>query len=582
MRTLHDWVYEIESGSLRLWLVRLGLFTLVAGLAAWIGLREFNGLRTMEAMDLAQQGRQLALGKGFTTELIRPLALWQLRAKHGNQSPSISEFPETLTPPLYPLLLSGIFRLGFMSKVLDFDVPPEKVKTFRVYTPDYVPLVLNLLVVVLTSLFVFLWGTKQFDLGVGITAGVFFLGTSAIWDFAIQGGSSCLIVLLYGTSGWILSHVMESEETDGPNLNPSMAGLGSFFAGFLISLAPLVQVIQIWGVLAFLVLGFLCGKLNRWFFLLGAMIPFLLLFLWLGKLWLITGNPLGLNWAYFLSDSGTYPGSMVWRTFSFDINKIDVWKRVMGSSLRGLSMILQKGPYLCGGTIVGILAMVSLLHNFRQRSAAMGRNAWGLLAVVLVFASSFVFRAGDEGGSPILIALLPMACVYGSAFLWISIERWKFEIDLLGKLLACLVVLAASWPTLARLALPEPPPFSYPPNYPPIFIYMRSWFQPNELQASDLPWAEAWYTGVPTLWLPSTREDFLKIHDRVTPVFSILLTPMSSDVKMYSQMLVDNSEWKSWSDLIRRQKPPDLPQSFVTSLPPNNEYLLLSLQKRWN
>jgi hypothetical protein len=111
---------------------------------------------------------------------------------------------------------------------------------------------------------------------------------------------------------------------------------------------------------------------------------------------------------------------------------------------------------------------------------------------------------------------------------------------------------------------------------------MRSWFQPNELQASDLPWAEAWYTGVPTLWLPSTREDFLKIHDRVTPVFSILLTPMSSDVKMYSQMLVDNSEWKSWSDLIRRQKPPDLPQSFVTSLPPNNEYLLLSMQKRWN
>ena len=175
-----------------------------------------------------------------------------------------------------------------------------------------------------------------------------------------------------------------------------------------------------------------------------------------------------------------------------------------------------------------------------------------------------------------------MACVYGSAFLWISIERWKFEIDLLGKLLACLVALLACWPTLARLALPEPPPFSYPPNYPPIFIFMRSWFEPNELQASDLPWAEAWYSNTPTLWIPSTREDFLKIHDRVNPVFSILFTPMSSDVKMYSQMLSENSEWNSWADLIRRQKPPDLPQAFATSLPPNNDYLLLSLQKRWN
>ena len=111
---------------------------------------------------------------------------------------------------------------------------------------------------------------------------------------------------------------------------------------------------------------------------------------------------------------------------------------------------------------------------------------------------------------------------------------------------------------------------------------MRSWFEPGEFQASDLPAAEAWYAEQPTLWLPMTREDFLKIHDRVAPVFSILLTPASSDVRMYSQMLSDNAEWKEWADLIRRQKPPDLPQAFATSLPPNNDYLLLSIQKRWN
>lgn len=111
---------------------------------------------------------------------------------------------------------------------------------------------------------------------------------------------------------------------------------------------------------------------------------------------------------------------------------------------------------------------------------------------------------------------------------------------------------------------------------------MKSWFEPGELQASDLPAAEAWYTEQPTLWIPSTREDFLKIHDRVAPVFSILFTPASSDARMYSQMLTDNSEWKEWADLIRRQKPPDLPQAFATSLPPNNDYLLLSVQKRWN
>ena len=178
--------------------------------------------------------------------------------------------------------------------------------------------------------------------------------------------------------------------------------------------------------------------------------------------------------------------------------------------------------------------------------------------------------------------LLPAACVYGAAYLWIVIERWKLHLELLGRLFAILVALAAAWPALARVVLPEPPPFAYPPTYPPIFLFMRSWFEPGELQASDLPAAEAWYAEQPTLWLPTSREDFLKIHDRVAPVFSILFTPASSDARMYSQMLADNSEWKEWADLIRRQKPPDLPQAFATSLPPNNDYLLLSIQKRWN
>ena len=137
-------------------------------------------------------------------------------------------------------------------------------------------------------------------------------------------------------------------------------------------------------------------------------------------------------------------------------------------------------------------------------------------------------------------------------------------------------------PTLSRLLLSNPAPFAYPPTYPPIFLYMRSWFEPNELQASDLPAAEAWYSAQPTLWIPSTRQDFLKIHDRVAPVFSILFTPASSDARLYSQILAEKSEWVAWGDLIQRQKAPDLPQAFATSLPPNNEYLLLSTQKRWN
>jgi len=38
MSGLQDWVYQVESGGVRIWLVRVALFCLVVGMAAWIGI----------------------------------------------------------------------------------------------------------------------------------------------------------------------------------------------------------------------------------------------------------------------------------------------------------------------------------------------------------------------------------------------------------------------------------------------------------------------------------------------------------------------------------------------------------------
>ena len=143
MKSLQDWVYNVEAGPIRLWLVRIALFLLVVGLSAYIGIREFNGLRTFEAMDVAQQARQLAEGKGFTTLLIRPLALWQIRANLGTEAPAVSAFPETLTPPLFPMVLAGLFKFGMVTKLLSFEMSAEALKGFRVFPPDMVFLALT-------------------------------------------------------------------------------------------------------------------------------------------------------------------------------------------------------------------------------------------------------------------------------------------------------------------------------------------------------------------------------------------------------------------------------------------------------
>lgn len=582
MKTLQDWVYNVEAGPIRLWLVRIALFLLVVGMGAYIGIREFNGLRTFEAMDLAQQARQLVEGKGFTTLLIRPLALWQVRANLEDNAPSVTSFPETLTPPLYPVLLAACFKAGMVSKVISFELSPEALKGFRIFPPDTVVLALHLVLLVGTAFLVYGWAQRQFDIGTGVLAVVFFLGSSPVWTHAVAGGATLFVVFLYAFAGWLFCQGLcgqEESKEAGEIRRNWICFLG---AGLVLGLACLVQIIQVWAVIAALGLGWIMLRSGKWALAAGLVVALGLFVLWLVRLWMVAGNPIGLNWAFLLADSPRYPGETIWRSYSFNIEQTDVWRRLGGSILRGFTDLVSQGPALVGNAVAGTLALVASLHAFRRPSAAAGRNFWGGVGAVLILATAFIQRSPETDGHGILMALLPAACVYGSAYLWIIIDRWKLHLELLGRLFAILVALVACWPTLARVLLPPPPPFAYPPTYPPIFLFMRSWFEPGELQASDLPAAEAWYAEQPTLWLPTTRADFLRIHDRVNPIFSILFTPASSDARMYSQMLAENSEWNEWADLIRRQKPPDLPQAFATSLPPNNDYLLLSIQKRWN
>lgn len=581
MSDLQNWVYQMEAGALRIWLVRIALFCLFVGLAAWIGISEFHGLGTRESMDLAQQARQLSTGNGFSTDFIRPLALWQLRSKYGNDAPSVAKFPETLSPPLYPVIVGGIFRLGELSHLVKFKLTPEDVKGMRVYPPDYLILGFNLLLVLLSAICVYYWAERQFDFGVAILGTVFFFGSTILWDQALLGGVACLVVFLYALAGCLLANGCCQTE----RMDETGGGVGAvwyFLAGIACGILPSVQLIQIWPVLAILGLAFVCVPHGRWWFFLGVILGLGVFLAWLGRLWVVTGNPLGLNWAHLLADSSKYPGTLLWRSYDFDLAKTEIWRKIVGLAIRGGAFLISQGPQICGNALVGCLAVLALFHPFRRFSAVVGKNLWGGALAALFLGTAFVQREGMDPEVPPLLGLLPVACVFGAAFLWILIERWKLEIDLLGQVFVVGVAFLVVTPTLSRLLLSNPAPFAYPPTYPPIFLYMRSWFEPNELQASDLPAAEAWYTGQPTLWIPSTREDFLKIHDRIAPVFSILFTPASSDARLYSQILAEKSEWVAWGDLIQRQRPPDLPQAFVTSLPPNNEYLLLSIQKRWN
>ena len=113
---IQELIHSLEEGDGRVWLQRfiLLLLTLIA-----LGLYHFDGVKnfsTVEAMDLAQLGRNLSEGRGFTTQLIRPLSLHlqSPRAVEQGVNPRqliTAAHPDISHPPLYPLALGVLFKV---------------------------------------------------------------------------------------------------------------------------------------------------------------------------------------------------------------------------------------------------------------------------------------------------------------------------------------------------------------------------------------------------------------------------------------------------------------------------------------
>ena len=97
MRQLQDLIYKLEEGSGSR-LIRNGLLGMLALLLV-IGYnaRAYKNFTTQEAMDMAQVGRNIAEGRGYSTLLIRPFSPrirrltvpgWQCRTPASDRIPA--------------------------------------------------------------------------------------------------------------------------------------------------------------------------------------------------------------------------------------------------------------------------------------------------------------------------------------------------------------------------------------------------------------------------------------------------------------------------------------------------------------
>src|SRR3954471_24604568 len=132
MPLIQESIHKLEvAGGTRPLKVALSILAVLA-LAALYNFRAYHNMSNQEAMDAAQLARNIAQGKGYTTDFIRPFSMFLLKKNNEHELASgarLSELamikgdhPDIANPPAYPVLLAMLMKL----LPFDFSMPLNK------------------------------------------------------------------------------------------------------------------------------------------------------------------------------------------------------------------------------------------------------------------------------------------------------------------------------------------------------------------------------------------------------------------------------------------------------------------------
>jgi len=583
------WTVEIGRGR-RVVLWALTVLVAIALSLLYTAIK-FRGLEYREAMDMAQLARNIARGEGFTTYLIRPLSLWQLKEHSPTHDPQIANHPDIYNPPLYPLTLAGLFKLIPEKKATSIFQPPVSPND-RVFVPErWIILPFNQLCLFGTLLLVYFWAKYLFDQRVAVTAGLILLFSDTLWGYSISGLPTNLLMLLTTLAVaalWLADRRLNPPGgSDGQPARPRRLDAAAITlviaSAVLAGLCFLTRYTA--GLLVIPLLVYLSRVLRGrqpvvWMLIYAAVFAAVIT-PWLVRNLQVSGSVLGIAKYQVFGDE------ILQRTYQFEPSEVVSVKTVVRELVTGSQAHLLTTLRYIGSDFLVCFFLVGVLYAFRRRDVARLRGGvLGLLGAGIV--AMAVFGAPGVGGSHpsgsnLLVLSLPVVAVFGVAFFYLLFDRISFPNLLFRTGAIALFVLINIAPMVYTMLPPRRGLYPYPPYYPPLNATVARMFDRSEIGASDLPWAMAWDGDRRTLWLPATMRDFLDIHDFVVPrenggLKFVFLTPHMLNQKFQSELA--KGSYKDWSAVVRNQIPPDCPLKAVQVFF-GGEQILFADRPRW-
>jgi len=607
MIRVQEIIHSLEEGKWAKRIRGLVLLLLIGSLGLVYYLNLTRNFTAPEAMDAAQLARNIAEGRGYTTQFIRPLSLDILRQQGAVSDVELrSEFPDITNPPVYPMLLAGLMKV----LPFKFEIDLQKANEFNRYQPEFLIWLLNQALFFVALIQVFRLGEKLFDPSVAWCSALVFLGTELYWKFSTSGLPTMLLLVLFLALARTLVR-LEEQGNGGVALGGGWFAGMALWAGALAGLGGLTRYGFAWVILPVLVyLGWFMGR-HRGRTVAMALLGFLLVMSpWLVRNAQLSGNLFGTAGLALYSQTDTFPGDTLERTLFYEpsdapVNGQDEIKvkvadhvelREIANKLkRNLRHLLVHELPQFSGSWFAVVCLVGLVVPFRNRSLhrlrffllmtlavfalgqALGRThlsaANGTLAELLARSlgqGAPVTAASGVNGENLLAILGPVSFLFGAGLFFSLLDRWKVDLPEMRLAASTGLVVAASLPMALSFLLPHPYPMANPPYHPPRVQYVSS--MPREsgedtigagdLLMSDIPWAVAWYGNQDCVWLTRNVEpDFYTLNDQFRPVSALYFTEATTDQRYLSRVFSPiESNWERF--VLFMQLEGDLPDEF--------------------
>ena len=607
MIRVQEIIHSLEEGKWAKRIRGLVLLLLIGSLGLVYYLNLTRNFTAPEAMDAAQLARNIAEGRGYTTQFIRPLSLDILRQQGAVSDVELrSEFPDITNPPVYPMLLAGLMKV----LPFKFEIDLQKANEFERYQPEFLIWLLNQALFFVALIQVFRLGEKLFDQPVAWCAALVFLGTELYWKFSTSGLPTMLLLVLFLALARTLVR-LEEQGNGGVALGGGWFAGMALWAGALAGLGGLTRYGFAWVILPVLVyLGWFMGR-HRGRTVAMALLGFLLVMSpWLVRNAQLSGNLFGTAGLALYSQTDTFPGDTLERTLFYEpsaapVNGQDEIKvkvadhvelREIANKLkRNLRHLLVHELPQFSGSWFAVVCLVGLVVPFRNRSLhrlrffllmtlavfalgqALGRThlsaANGTLAELLARSlgqGAPVTAASGVNGENLLALLGPVSFLFGAGLFFSLLDRWKVDLPEMRLAASTGLVVAASLPMALSFLLPHPYPMANPPYHPPRVQYVSSLPRESgedtigagDLLMSDIPWAVAWYGNQDCVWLTRKVEpDFYTLNDQFRPVSALYFTEATTDQRYLSRVFSPiKSNWERF--VLFMQLEGDLPDEF--------------------